>query len=110
MNLTLLLSPESGLIVAGIYLTVMFLKKQIELAFPLLRENRIWKRVILPWLSVLAGVAIGHFLGSPVVVCIILGCFTSLFHSSIKALLSKSELLNLKDSINPKENKEGGVE
>ncbi|MEY2703233.1 MAG: hypothetical protein RLY43_1871 [Bacteroidota bacterium] len=102
MDLSLFLTPNSGLIVFGTYLSLLFFKRQVELYFPI-KENKIWKRSILPCLSVLIAILFGWLLSTNLVISLSLGFFTSLFHSSIKSFLNKSELLSLKDSVKPPE-------
>lgn len=102
MDLSTFLTTANVFVILGSYLITLLVKKQVELYFPVLRENKIFKRSFLPLVSIISACLIGCASGVTLVVSAVLGTYTSLFYGSIKALLNKSELTNLKDSIAPK--------
>jgi xanthine/uracil permease len=108
MNLEIFLTWEAGFSVIGTWLIVYAAKTWVESNFPKVKLNKIFNKSILPLLTVLVSTLLTFFVHSAqlgdessVFMGIVLGCFVTLFHGSIKSLLKKSNLIELRDSIKP---------
>jgi hypothetical protein len=107
------LTPEAGIVTAGVYATLTLVKGITAGRLPKLREDVRFKRVALPVLAALVGAALSvavhptmlPTLSAQLVWGAVVGYFNTALYAQLKALFPGEQRLEqkLKDSIKPAE-------